>query len=83
MDERELEFAGIFGSRAKGTHRSNSDLDLLVKFKRSQGLFKLIGLERRLSEKLGIPVDLVTERSLNPRLRDEVLKSVVFLYGKR
>ncbi|MQY78741.1 MAG: nucleotidyltransferase [Bacteroidetes bacterium] len=60
---------GIFGSYARNEAQEESDLDLLVDFRKTVSLLDLVGLEIELSEQLGIKVDLVTERSVNPRLR--------------
>ena len=79
----ELEFAGLFGSRARGEARQDSDFDILVRFKFPQGFLKLAGLRRRLSEVLGASVDLVTEQSLSPYLKDNILKEVQTIYEKR
>ncbi|HEY9583087.1 MAG TPA: nucleotidyltransferase family protein [Candidatus Paceibacterota bacterium] len=79
----ELEFAGVFGSRARGEARPGSDLDLLVRFKHPQGLLRLSALQRQISEELGIPVDLVTERSLSMHIKDKILEEVQTIYGQR
>jgi predicted nucleotidyltransferase len=71
----------LFGSRARGSHRPGSDLDLLVRFERTPSLLRLAELEERLEEALGVPVDLVTERSLSPYIRDEVLREARVIYG--
>ena len=71
----------LFGSRARGDHRPGSDLDLLVRFERTPSLLRLAELEKRLEDALGIPVDLVTERSLSPYIRDEVLCEARVIYG--
>jgi predicted nucleotidyltransferase len=43
-------------------------------------LFDLIGAEQELSEKLGIKVDLITERSLNPIIRPYVEKDLKIIF---
>ncbi|MDZ7742352.1 MAG: nucleotidyltransferase domain-containing protein [Bacteroidota bacterium] len=48
----------LFGSYARGNRKVESDLDILVSFKNSISLLKLVHLENMLSEKLGIKVDL-------------------------
>lgn len=63
---------GIFGSYARGEESTDSDLDILVDFKKNVNLLDLVGLEQELSELLGVKVDLVTERSVNPRLKDYI-----------
>ncbi len=62
-------FVGVFGSYARGEQTSKSDLDLLIDFEQPLNLLELIGLEQELSEVLGVKVDLVTQRSVNARLK--------------
>ena len=57
-------FIGLFGSYAREEQHSKSDIDILVNFRNSISLLKLIHLENELSEKLGIKVDLITEGSI-------------------
>lgn len=71
----------IFGSRARGDHRSGSDLDLLVRFETTPSLLRLAELEERLGDALGVSVDLVTERSLSPYIRGSVLREAWVIYG--
>jgi predicted nucleotidyltransferase len=55
-----------------------SDLDILVTFADPIGLLDLVRLEQDLSEHLAVDVDLVTERSLKPRIRSRVIDEVVY-----
>lgn len=78
-DEHELRAAGIvglslFGSVARGEAGDNSDIDLAVAFDPAAciDLVGLAGLERRLAERLGRPVELLPEPVENPRLRANV-----------
>ncbi len=70
---------GIFGSYAKGTQRKSSDLDILVVFRKSPGLFTFLELEEYLSQLLGIKVDLVTKNSLKPVIGKTIMKEVVYI----
>jgi predicted nucleotidyltransferase len=68
---------GIFGSYAREENTPESDLDILVKFKKGITLLQLINLENELSEKLGIKVDLVTEGALtNKKLKKYIKKDL-------
>ncbi len=67
---------GVFGSYARGDNTLESDLDILIDFQTRVNLLDIIGLEQELTEKLGVKVDLVTERSLHPNLRSYVLKDL-------
>jgi len=64
----------IFGSQATGTATDSSDLDLLVEFDPGRDLLDLIGLKQDLEELLGFKVDVMTEGSLSPYLRDRILE---------
>ena len=83
LKKHDVSFAGIFGSRARGEERPDSDVDLLVRFNRQKGLFELVSLEHDLSEALNLEVDVVTEGALSPSLKFEVLKDLQPLYGQR
>jgi predicted nucleotidyltransferase len=83
LESNDVEFAGVFGSFSRGEERKDSDIDLLVKFRKPIGLFRLVGLERALSEKLGRAVDLVTEGFISPFIKDEVMKDLKVIYEKR
>lgn len=54
----------LFGSHARNAGGPNSDIDLLVELDRPMGL-AFFGVEADLSEAMGVPVDLHTERSLH------------------
>ena len=50
----------LFGSRARGDNKPNSDVDLLCYFKPGKvGLIMLSGLKIDLEEKIGLPVDVI------------------------
>jgi len=72
---------GVFGSYARGENTSDSDLDILIKFKKQMGLLKFVEVQQELSEKLDIEVDLVTENSLkNPRLKKYIQQDLITIY---
>ncbi|PIU78387.1 MAG: hypothetical protein COS72_02895 [Candidatus Moranbacteria bacterium CG06_land_8_20_14_3_00_43_56] len=83
LESNDVEFAGVFGSFSRGEARDDSDIDLLIKLRHPIGLFKLVRLERILSEKLGRAVDLVTEGFISPYIKDEVMKDLKVIYEKR
>ncbi|MBM3216728.1 nucleotidyltransferase family protein [Candidatus Poribacteria bacterium] len=67
----------IFGSVARGSADSESDIDFLVEMEPGRSLFDLGGLQYELEHLLGSPVDVVTERGLKARIRDRVLGEAV------
>ena len=74
-----IEDIKVFGSFARGENNHDSDLDLLVKLKKNLSLLKLARVERLLSEKLGIPVQLITENGLNPLIKNNVINEALSL----
>ena len=77
--EAELRAAGVvrlslFGSTARGDRRQDSDIDLVAAFDTTRriSLLDVAGIELQLSELLGLPVDLVGEGTLKPRVQRSV-----------
>jgi predicted nucleotidyltransferase len=69
----------VFGSVGRGEYDASSDLDLLVDMAEGRSLFDLIALSCDLEERLGVGVDVVTEASLSPYIRDRVLDEAIAL----
>ena len=69
---------GLFGSRVRGDHRDDSDLDVLVTFWPGRGdtLSDLGGLEDVLESALGLKIDLTKEKNLRDRVRPYILHEV-------
>jgi predicted nucleotidyltransferase len=74
-----VEKIGVFGSYARGDQKKRSDIDFLVTFDETIGLFTLSGLYIYLQEQLGRKVDVVPFNSLRPELRKYVLKDLIYL----
>jgi Predicted nucleotidyltransferases len=72
----------VFGSATTDRFTADSDVDLLVEFQpQSQaGMLTLSRMQRELADMLHRPVDLVPEKGLKPRIRDEVLASSEVVY---
>lgn len=66
--------SSIFGSYVRGENRDDSDVDMLIEIPRGTGLFAFIALKRKLEKALNKTVDLVTYKSLDPLLRDSILR---------
>jgi len=72
----------LFGSAARGEDKPGSDVDLLVDFSVRKSLLDLVRIEREFSQFFGRPVDLLTERSLSPYLRDRILAETRVVYDR-
>ncbi len=67
----------VFGSAARGESRADSDVDLLVDTGPETSSWFPAGLIIDLEELLGCRVEIVTEKGLNPHLRERVLQEAV------
>ncbi len=69
----------LFGSTARDEARATLDIDLLGAFDEAHALSLLdvIGIEHRLADLLGQPVDLIEEGTLRPRVRQRVSAEIV------
>ena len=67
----------LFGSMARKEEKESSDVDLLVTFNQSPGLFAFMDLKDHLQNILGARVDLVTKGALHPQLRQKILKESI------
>jgi len=78
-----INYLGLFGSVARGEEKPESDIDLLVKFKKTNklGLFELENLREELENKFGRKVDLVTK--LNKYIEPYAKKDLKTIYEKK
>lgn len=70
---------GIFGSYVRGEQKKNSDVDILVEFSQTPGLFDYMKVENRLSAILHKKVDLVMKGALKPRIGKNVMQEVIYV----
>jgi hypothetical protein len=55
-----MSYVAVFGSTARGENTKKSDLDLLVRFKKTIGLIRFCSIEVELGQKLKKKVDMVS-----------------------
>ena len=68
----------VFGSVARNEATEGSDIDILVEFGQSVGLFEFVRIKTRLEKILNRPVDLVTPEALKKQLKEKILKEAVY-----
>ncbi len=70
---------GLFGSVARGSVKKDSDIDIVVEFKK-RNLLNRISLKMSLEDYLDMPVDVVADRGdLNPLLKERIARDVIYV----
>jgi uncharacterized protein len=70
----------IFGSRARGAQRTDSDLDLFIDYdpdKKIPNMFRLMQVEDAISQALGVPVTITTRNALHPLMRESIERDAI------
>jgi len=70
----------IFGSRALGTEREDSDLDLFIDYDpehKIPNMFRLMQIEDEISRALGVPVTITTRNALHPLMREKIERDAI------
>jgi hypothetical protein len=67
----------VFGSVARGEARPESDIDFLIDVGPTTSSWFPAGLILDLEDLLGRRVEVVSEKALNPDLRDHVLREAI------
>jgi uncharacterized protein len=69
----------LFGSFARKTQTTKSDVDVIVHMPEGSSLFDLMSLKEDLQSALHRKVDVLTENGIHPRLRNRILQEVQIL----
>jgi predicted nucleotidyltransferase len=69
----------LFGSTARDTARTDSDVDILVGFDGPATSHRFFGVQFYLEDLLGRRVDLVTERALRAELRPYIEREAIIV----
>ncbi len=83
LQKNGVEFAGVFGSVARGEQTENSDVDILVKFSGMPTFVGYLRLDEDLRKGLKRDIDLITEGAVNKFLRPQIEKDLKIIYGQR
>jgi predicted nucleotidyltransferase len=70
----------IFGSRARGDDRPDSDLDLFIDYDpetKVPNIFRLMQLEDEIASRLGLPVTITTRNALHPLMKGAIEREAV------
>lgn len=72
----------IFGSRARGDHRPDSDVDILIEVDPSKqfSLLDVIGVQHHVLDRTGIAANALMRRSLKPEFRQRVDRDIIEVF---
>lgn len=71
----------VFGSVARNEARQDSDVDILVEFQGPATFNGYMDLKFFLEDLLGRPVDLVTRKSVRPRVKAQIESETQYVQG--
>ncbi len=79
---RGVAHAALFGSRARGNQRPDSDTDILIEFDPAAHItvFDYAGLKSEIAALFDGPVDVVNGDALKARLRPHTAKEAVYAF---
>jgi uncharacterized protein len=75
-------YLALFGSRARGDARPDSDLDVLIEFDATRDIDwkNLTGVYRRLEQATGLGISLVDRAALRPRFAARIADDLVQVF---
>lgn len=69
----------VFGSYARGHETEKSDVDFLITLAPKKSLLDIVAIKQDLEDFWGKTVDIATDASLSPYLKDDILSERVLL----
>lgn len=84
FSQRPVKKAWIFGSYSRNEANEDSDVDILISFDETSdiGIFEHYEIATELSKLLNKEVDLVTDGTLYPWVREKVDKEKILIYER-
>jgi uncharacterized protein len=73
-----VEKIGYFGSYSRNEQSENSDIDIVVSFRKPIG-WEFFDLQEFLENELKLKVDLVSERAIKEQIKQIILNSVKYV----
>ena len=77
LRRNDVKRASFFGSIIRGEMTEESDIDILVEFEGEKSLLGISHLKNELEDAINRRVDILTFKSLHPRLKDRILAEQV------
>ncbi len=82
LRRRGVTHAAVFGSRARGDNRADSDTDIMVEIDPAAGLtlFDYAGLKEDIAGLFEGPVDVVNRDSLKPHVKPAAIADAIYAF---
>jgi predicted nucleotidyltransferase len=82
LHERGVTHAALFGSRARGDNRPDSDIDILIDIDPGApiGVWEYAGLKRYIASLFEGPVDVIDREALKPYVRPPAEGEAVYAF---
>jgi len=77
-------YLALFGSILREDFGKQSDIDVMIKLDRNLSFFELAEIEEKLQNlfKTEHPIDLLTEKSISPLIKDSIMNNLEVIYDK-
>jgi predicted nucleotidyltransferase len=82
LKARGVSHAALFGSRARGDNRPDSDIDILIDLAPEApiGVWEYAGLKAYIADLFEGPVDVVSHETLKPHIRPAATTDAVYAF---
>ena len=79
---RGVSHAALFGSRARGDNRPDSDIDIMIEVNPTAriGVYEYVALKDYIAELFDGPVDVVSREGLKPYVRPAVMTDAIYAF---
>jgi predicted nucleotidyltransferase len=79
---RGVSHAAVFGSRARGDHRQDSDIDIMIEVDPAAGIgvYEYVALKDYIAELFDGPVDVVSREGLKPYVRPAATADAIYAF---
>ena len=79
---RGVRHAAVFGSRARGDNRPDSDTDIMIEIEPDApvGVYEYVGIKEYIASLFDGPVDVVDREGLKPFIRPAVTADAIYAF---